>query len=56
VQGLFAPRFNAADQDPYTPAELALLAISGLAIALAGALGPAAWAAASTTTTALRAE
>ena len=56
VQGLSAPRFNAADQDPYTPAELALLAMAGLAIALAGALGPAAWAAASRTTTALRAE
>lgn len=40
----------------YTPAGLALLALAGLAIAVAGALGPAAWAAASRTTTALRAE
>jgi putative ABC transport system permease protein len=40
----------------YTAAELALLALAGLAIAIVGALGPAAWAAASKTTTALRAE
>ncbi len=40
----------------YTPAGLALLALAGLAIAIIGALGPATWAAASTTTTALRAE
>jgi ABC-type lipoprotein release transport system permease subunit len=40
----------------YTPGVLALLALAGLAIAIAGALGPAAWAAASKTTTALRAE
>ncbi len=40
-----------------TPGGLVLLALAGLAIAIAGALGPAAWAAASrTTTTALRAE
>jgi putative ABC transport system permease protein len=40
----------------YTPGGLALLALAGLAIAITGALGPAAWAAASRTTTALRAE
>jgi putative ABC transport system permease protein len=40
----------------YTPAGLTLLALAGLAIAIAGALGPATWAAASRTTTALRAE
>jgi putative ABC transport system permease protein len=36
--------------------DLALLVLAGLAIAIAGALGPAGWAAASRTTTALRAE
>ncbi len=36
--------------------ELALLTLAGLAIAAAGALGPAAWAAASKTTTALHAD
>ena len=56
VQGLFAPLSNVAGQDPYTPGELALLALAGLAIAVIGALGPAIWAAASRTTTALRAE
>jgi len=40
----------------YTPGGLTLLAIAGLAIAVIGALGPATWAAASPTTTALRAE
>jgi putative ABC transport system permease protein len=40
----------------YTAAELVLLALAGLAIAVAGALGPATWAAASRTATALRAE
>jgi hypothetical protein len=40
----------------YTPGELALLLLAGLVIALAGALGPAIWAAASKTTTALHAE
>ena len=40
----------------YTPGGLALLALAGLVIAIAGALGPAAWAAAARTTTALRAE
>jgi putative ABC transport system permease protein len=39
-----------------TAAELALLALAGLGIAVIGALGPATWAAASKTTTALRAE
>jgi ABC-type antimicrobial peptide transport system permease subunit len=60
VRTSFAGMFRTAGQNPYTPAELALLALAGLAIALAGALGPAAWAAAwaaaSRTTTALRAE
>jgi hypothetical protein len=56
VPGLFAPAFAIAGQDPYTPGELALLALAGLAIAVAGALGPALWAAVSRTTTALRAE
>jgi hypothetical protein len=40
----------------YTPATLALLVLAGLAIAIAGALGPAIWAAAAKTTTALHAE
>ena len=40
----------------YTPGALALLALAGLVIAIAGALGPAIWAAAARTTTALRAE
>jgi putative ABC transport system permease protein len=40
----------------YTTGELALLALAGLGIAIAGALGPATWAAVSRTTTALRAE
>jgi hypothetical protein len=56
VRTSFAGRFRIAGQNPYTPADLALLALTGLAIALGGALGPAAWAAASRTTTALRAE
>jgi hypothetical protein len=56
VQGIFAPLSNMAGQDPYTPGELALLALAGLAIAIMGALGPAIWAAGSRTTTALRAE
>ena len=56
VQAIFAPAFAAAGQNPYTLGELALLALAGLAIAIIGALGPAIWAAASRTTTALRAE
>lgn len=40
----------------YTTAQLALLALAGLAIATIGALGPATWAAASKTATALRTE
>jgi len=40
----------------YTPGTLALLVLAGLAIAIAGALGPAIWAAASKTSTALHAE
>ncbi|HXB46555.1 MAG TPA: ABC transporter permease [Streptosporangiaceae bacterium] len=40
----------------YRPAEIALLALSGLVIAAAGALLPASWAAGSKTATALRAE
>ena len=42
--------------DVYGPTELVLLALGGLAIAGAGALLPAGWAAATRTTTALRAE
>jgi hypothetical protein len=56
VQGIFAGLSDIASQNPYTPGELALLALAGLAIVLAGALGPAIWAAATRTTTALRAE
>ena len=56
MQDFFSGVFRVAGQDPYTPGELALLALAGLAIALAGALGPAAWGATSRTTTALRAE
>ena len=40
----------------YHPAELALLALAGLAIAVAGALAPAGWAAKTRTASALRAE
>jgi putative ABC transport system permease protein len=40
----------------YVPGELALLALSGLVIAAAGALAPAAWAARARTAAALRAE
>ena len=40
----------------YTPGGLVLLTLAGLVIAITGALGPAAWAAAARTTTALRAE
>jgi putative ABC transport system permease protein len=40
----------------YHPGELVLLALAGLAIAVAGALGPAGWAAKTRTATALRAE
>ncbi len=40
----------------YQPAELVLLALSGLVIAVAGALGPAGWAARTRTAFALRAE
>ena len=53
---MFAGLSGIASQNPYTPGELALLALAGLAIALAGALGPAIWAAAARTTSALRAE
>lgn len=56
VQGIFAGLSDNASQNPYAAGELALLAPAGLAIALAGALGPAIWAAVSRTTTALRAE
>jgi FtsX-like permease family len=55
-QGIFAGAFAIAGRSPYTPGGLALLALAGLAIAFAGALGPAVWAAASRTTTALRTE
>jgi len=40
----------------YQPWELVLLAVSGLAIAVAGALLPASWAARARTASALRAE
>jgi putative ABC transport system permease protein len=46
----------ASFQDVYRPAEILLLALSGLAIAAAGALLPATWAARARTATALRAE
>jgi putative ABC transport system permease protein len=42
--------------DVYLPGELALLALSGLVIAAAGALAPAGWAARARTASALRAE
>jgi putative ABC transport system permease protein len=42
--------------DAYHPLELVLLALSGLVIAVAGALGPAGWAARTRTAFALRAE
>jgi putative ABC transport system permease protein len=42
--------------DVYAPAELVLLALSGLVIAAAGALAPAGWAARTRTAAALRAE
>jgi putative ABC transport system permease protein len=42
--------------DVYAPGELALLALSGLVIAAAGALAPAGWAARARTASALRAE
>jgi putative ABC transport system permease protein len=40
----------------YTPGGLTLLALTGLALAIAGALGPATWAATARTTTALHTE
>jgi putative ABC transport system permease protein len=46
----------AAFLNVYHPAELALLALAGLAIAVAGALAPAGWAAKTRTASALRAE
>jgi putative ABC transport system permease protein len=56
-----APQFGSAATDvglppAYNPGTLALLALAGLAIAIAGAAGPATWAALSKTTMALRAE
>lgn len=42
--------------DVYTPLGLTLLALAGVAIATAGALLPATWAAATRTATALRSE
>jgi FtsX-like permease family len=56
VQGIFAPLRTNAGQTPYTARELALLALAGLVVAIIGALGPATWAAASRTTTALHTE
>ncbi len=55
-QSLFSGPLSIAGQNPYTPGEFVLLVLAGLAIALAGALGPAIWAATTKTTTALRAE
>jgi putative ABC transport system permease protein len=46
----------AAASDVYRPAELVLLALAGLVIAVAGALAPAGWAARTPTALALRAE
>ncbi len=46
----------AAVLNVYRPWELALLALGGLAIAVAGALAPAGWAARTRTASALRAE
>jgi len=46
----------AAIEDVYKPAEVILLALSALAIAVLGALLPASWAARAKTATALRAE
>jgi putative ABC transport system permease protein len=46
----------AAAYNVYNPAELVLLALAGLVIAVAGALAPAGWAAGSSTAVALRAE
>jgi putative ABC transport system permease protein len=46
----------AAAYNVYNPAELVLLALAGLVIAVAGALAPAGWAARSSTALALRAE
>ena len=45
-----------AADNVYNPAELVLLALAGLAIAVAGALAPAGWAARSSTALAVRAE
>jgi len=46
----------AAAYNVYNPAELVLLALAGLVIAVAGALAPAGWAAGASTAVALRAE
>jgi putative ABC transport system permease protein len=46
----------AAAYNVYNPAELVLLALAGLVIAVAGALAPAGWAARSSTAVALRVE
>jgi putative ABC transport system permease protein len=46
----------AAIMNAYKPAEIVLLALSALAIAVLGALLPASWAARSKTATALRTE
>jgi hypothetical protein len=54
--GIFAGVFRTAGQDSYTSRRTRPARLAGLAIALVGALGLAAWAAVSTTTTALRAE
>jgi putative ABC transport system permease protein len=48
--------FPAAVRDVYSPAELVLLALAGLVIAVVSALAPASWAARARTAQALRAE
>jgi putative ABC transport system permease protein len=49
-------RLPATYLNVFTPAELALLALAGLVIGVAGALLPASWAARARTASALRAE
>ena len=51
-----APSSGVGLPSAYNPGTLALLALAGLAVAIAGVLGPAIWAAFSRTTTALHAE
>jgi putative ABC transport system permease protein len=56
ASGLGAPTAPGGVVDVYTVGGLALLALAGLIIAVIGALGPAMWAALTSTTTTLRAE